>query len=550
MLPPAAVVVGFGVRDHTRRMQRHDGGSRLTAVLFTDIVRSTQIAAEIGDTRWRELITRHHSLVSRQLKRFGGRLNDTAGDGVFATFERPADAIRCACACVVAVRELGIEIRAGVNFGETEPIGGKLGGIAVHIGARVMSVAGPGEVLVPAATKDLVPGSGFGFVEHGIHQLKGVEGEQRLFLVVSVDGELVPEPADPATARERLAEVEPSLAVTRRSKAVIVGSVLLLAVISVAVVAKLSRGDPEVEPAGVRRSLIGIDPVTMRPEAPVAGLTYGRPDFGGCDHLLEAGAGGVWTVLGGPHSLDRTGLQKVDPSSGSVVATASQPQLGVANSCALQIAQDRGWHVWFLQDSQLFGLDASTAETVVSRRIESLSLGITSNDASVLDGVIWAGGGTSLVRIDQVSLEESVFEPGLTVDELEAGEGELFALDLAAGRLVRLSQENGRILAEVAVDVSRPVLRVGEGYVWVLDRDTGIVQKFSPDDLAARSSIALDEDTIDMAAGFGAAWVTDAGGAVYRIDAITGDVTRIAFDGPVFAVAIDAELERVWVLVD
>lgn len=143
-----------------------------------------------------------------------------------------ADAIRCVSACVVAVRELGVEIRAGVNFGETEPIGGKLGGIAVHIGARVMSVAGPGEVLVLAATKDLVPGSGFGFAEHGIHQLKGVEGEQRLFRVVSVDGEPVPEPANPAIARERLAEVEPSITASRRSKSVIVGSALLLDIIA------------------------------------------------------------------------------------------------------------------------------------------------------------------------------------------------------------------------------------------------------------------------------------------------------------------------------
>lgn len=252
----------------------------------------------------------------------------------------------------------------------------------------------------------------------------------------------------------------------------------------------------------------------------------------------------MWTLLAGSE------LQKVDPSFGSVVAAASLPRFGGPSSCALQVVKDRGWHVWLLQDAQLYGLDASTAEIVVSRRIQSLGQSFSDVDAAVLEGAIWAGGGTSLARIDQISFEESVFEPNLSMDELEAGEAGLFALDLAAGRLVRLSQHNGNILAEAAVNVSRPVLRLGEGYVWVLDQATGIVQKYSPDDLTPRSSVATGEDMIDMAVGFGAAWVTDAGGAVYRIDALTGDVTRIAFDGPVFAVAIDAELERIWVLVD
>jgi class 3 adenylate cyclase len=117
------------------------------------------------------------------LSRFRGREVDTAGDGFFATFDGPARAIRCACAAADAVRDLGIEIRAGVHTGECEVVEGKLGGIAVHIGARVSAEAGPGEVLVSSTVKDLVAGSGIAFADRGAAKLKGVPGEWRLYVV-------------------------------------------------------------------------------------------------------------------------------------------------------------------------------------------------------------------------------------------------------------------------------------------------------------------------------------------------------------------------------
>ena len=156
----------------------------LTTVLFTDIVGSTAKSAELGDRHWRELIEKHHALVRRHLARFRGRELDTAGDGFFASFDGPARAIRCACALTDAVNELGLEIRAGVHTGECELLDGKVGGIAVHIGARVASEAHPGEVLVSGTVKDLVAGSGLQFRERGAAQLKGVPGEWRLFAVV------------------------------------------------------------------------------------------------------------------------------------------------------------------------------------------------------------------------------------------------------------------------------------------------------------------------------------------------------------------------------
>ena len=155
----------------------------LTTVLFTDIVDSTARAAEMGDRAWRELVGKHHALVRRQLARFRGREIDTAGDGFFATFDGPARGIRCACAVLVAVGDLGIAIRAGLHTGECEAIDGKVGGIAVHIGARVASLAPPGDVLVSSTVKDLVAGSGLRFQDRGSHVLKGVPGEWRLYAV-------------------------------------------------------------------------------------------------------------------------------------------------------------------------------------------------------------------------------------------------------------------------------------------------------------------------------------------------------------------------------
>lgn len=153
----------------------------LATVLFTDIVGSTEQAANLGDRRWRELLEQHHTMVRRELDRFRGREVDTAGDGFMAAFDGPARAIRCASAIIEAVRPLRLEIRAGIHTGECEQIGGKLGGIAVHIAARVAAAAPAGGVLVSQIVKDLVAGSGIPFEDRGTHQLKGVPDPWRLF---------------------------------------------------------------------------------------------------------------------------------------------------------------------------------------------------------------------------------------------------------------------------------------------------------------------------------------------------------------------------------
>jgi pimeloyl-ACP methyl ester carboxylesterase len=155
----------------------------LATVLFTDIVGATKKAANLGDRRWHDLLDTHHALVRGELARFRGREIDTAGDGFLATFDGPARAVRCACAISDKVRSLGIEVRAGLHTGECEVMGDKLGGIAVHIGARVAALSRPSEVLVSSTVKDLVAGSGLAFQDRGTQTLKGVPGEWRLFAV-------------------------------------------------------------------------------------------------------------------------------------------------------------------------------------------------------------------------------------------------------------------------------------------------------------------------------------------------------------------------------
>lgn len=193
-LPGADYGLGFGdIEDLVNEVEEfltgaHAGGDpdrRLATVLFTDIVSSTEIAARMGDARWKEVLAMHDLVTSRQLARYQGRLIKTTGDGLLATFDGPARAIRAALAIRDALRSYGIEIRAGLHTGEIEKLGDDIGGLGVHIAARIMSAGEPGRVYVSRTVKDLVAGAGFGFLDKGSHVLKGVPEPWQLFAVDS-----------------------------------------------------------------------------------------------------------------------------------------------------------------------------------------------------------------------------------------------------------------------------------------------------------------------------------------------------------------------------
>jgi class 3 adenylate cyclase len=165
----------------TGERHHHEIDRVLTTLLFTDIVGSTERAADLGDRSWRDLLDQHYQRVREQVNRFRGQEVRTLGDGFLATFDGPARAIRCGCAIAEALEELGVVARIGVHTGEVELLDGDLAGLAVHIGARVAATAAPGEVLVSGAVKDLVVGSGLKFADRGMHRLKGVPGMWHLF---------------------------------------------------------------------------------------------------------------------------------------------------------------------------------------------------------------------------------------------------------------------------------------------------------------------------------------------------------------------------------
>ncbi len=157
----------------------------LSTVMFTDIVDSTRQATHVGDFEWRALLQRHNDISRSQLQHFGGREVQQTGDGFLSAFDSPARAIRCATAICRAMPNIGLQVRVGIHSGECEVIGDDLGGIAVHIGARIGALAGPNEVLVSQTVKDAVIGSDISFDDRGAHDLKGVPGQWRLYAVVS-----------------------------------------------------------------------------------------------------------------------------------------------------------------------------------------------------------------------------------------------------------------------------------------------------------------------------------------------------------------------------
>ena len=204
---------------------------RVATVLFIDIVGSTALATELGDGHWRMVLARFRQVVRRELKRCRGREQDTAGDSFYATFAEPAQALRAAATLSAAVQEIGLDVRAGLHTGECEEIDGKLTGIAVHIGARVMAIAGAAEVLATRTTRDLVVGSGAGFEEAGIHELKGVEGEWLLYRLLSIE-ERLPSPLEPEVAAKRLAEVFGATSRRRRWPLVVAAATVVLAAVA------------------------------------------------------------------------------------------------------------------------------------------------------------------------------------------------------------------------------------------------------------------------------------------------------------------------------
>ena len=361
---------------------------RVATVLFIDIVGSTALATELGDAHWRMVLARFRQVVRRELKRSRGREQDTAGDSFYATFAEPAQALRAAATLSAAVQEIGLDVRAGLHTGECEEIDGKLTGIAVHIGARVMAIAGAAEVLATRTTRDLVVGSGAGFEEAGTHELKGVEGEWLLYRLVSIE-ERLPSPLEPAVAAQRLAEVVGARQRRRRWPLVAAAAVVV---------------------AGA-----------------VAGVSF-------------------W-AFGGSSDGAAASLLRIDPSTGRVVSTVRDDQIG----CGC------GANLWVV-DGTLWERGGSDGRTIAVRTLASGALRRTfrlpadAADFAIGAGAVW------------------VARNAIVLGGPNAGE--------RVAQVDRLDELSGRRVATIRLpgDLGTGSIAVGDGAVWVLEGDATLLR--------------------------------------------------------------------------
>ena len=299
----------------------------LVAVLFTDIVGSTELAAHMGDESWKRLLRKHHEIVSHLVKERGGRVVDTAGDGVFAVFNRPAAGIQCAFDAIQALRAIGVDIRAGLHFGESESSEGKVSGIAVHTASRVMALAGAGEILITGTVRDLIAGKRISVADRGAHDLKGIPTTWNVFSVEEIDGKRTPPPMEPNEA-EALRQRTVTSGRQARSRSFVVGAIAGLLVLAgvAAYLLKGNEGDPHGGPARPT-SLVHIDLETQRRSQISVGDTV---------TALTLGEGSVWLAsLRGqqrlPHRSRRDDGRAPDPACLSL-RRRSPPEPGPCGS--------------------------------------------------------------------------------------------------------------------------------------------------------------------------------------------------------------------------
>jgi len=423
---------------------------RLLAVLFTDIVSSTELASTLGDSRWRELIEQHHAVVRSQIARFGGTEVDTAGDAFFATFDLPVRAVDCALESARAVRRLGLRIRAGVHMGECVVSGGAVRGVSVHIGARVASKARGGELLVSGTVREVLAGSGLTFVDRGEQTLKGVDGRWRLFAVEprqeDADGDLPP-----------LLEAQikpPPPPVWRRSRVVVAAVTALAVLVGVAAFVAL-RG-----PGGLASvdadSVAWIDANSGDVES---AIRVNRRPVG-----LAVAPDGVWVA----NSIDRS-ITGVTPSGSTNTVAVGPGPIAVAASGDL---------VWVANgDGNSVSRVSRTTKQEVGDRIQAgnglVAIAHGANAlwlANSVDGTVW--------KIDpSKGSKEFEVKVGPALRGLAVTNEAVWVTSETAGTVISIAPATGVILRVVRVGNDPSAVAVGGGAAWVANSADGTVSR-------------------------------------------------------------------------
>jgi class 3 adenylate cyclase/streptogramin lyase len=545
-------------------MRGRQAGATLVTVLFTDIVSSTELAKELGDKRWRELLDHHHAIVRLQLKRFHGREIDTAGDGFFAAFTRPADAIRCASACIRGVREVGVEIRAGIHTGEAEVSGSKLSGMSVHIGARTLGAGRPGEILVTRTVRDVVPGSGIDFVDRGLHQLKGVPGEWHLLSVSTIDGKPIESPLDAEEAERRRSLIQPRPLARRRSWQVAVGVLALIALITTLVLLLPTSSSPRSAPSPAADRLMAIDA-----DNGSIILNAGLP---GDPSALATGLGSTWVVLPGEQVLSRI--------DGTTRRVAARIELR-GRPTAVAVGAGAVWVVG--DDGVLVKVDPST-ETVES----TIPIGGSLRDVVVADGQVWVADENGTIfritpdppRVDRTIETLALFGPepqegldhlGVSLTADEQGLWMVVSVHFGTVHPADVFRIAFRDLVPLQVALSPHIEAVadidaGSGAVWVASSRSHAIYRMDPSGLDLRNlrdfgnaptsapgvnSIRVQGSPRDIVVdAHGTIWAVDGSvGILWKIDRLSNSIDR-TIEIPRGVAHIAASESGIWVAID
>jgi class 3 adenylate cyclase/streptogramin lyase len=520
---------------------------RLQTVLFLDMVGSTAIAAQLGDARWREVLTRFNRIVRTELNRSGGHEEDTAGDGYFATFDHPTQAVRAACAIAQHVRDLGLEVRCGLHTGETEAIDGKRGGLGVVIGARVMSLGGAGDVLVTSTTKDLVTGSGIEFEELSAHELKGVPGTWQIFSVARLDGVELARPLSAGEAVERLQRIEPEPFARRHSR-VLVGSGIALAIVAtVAVVAAVRATSPSnAAPAADPVTLVRLDPETnvMGPVLRDGYQSLHRP------RSVQFDSPSLWQWT--PDESPTNGqvdsrLIRRDPSSGKVLQTYP-----VDTGDGMGFVFGFGWvaHYEGTNEASLDKVDPVTGKVVAT-----IDLPGELADVNAGPHTLWyLSTQGDLVEIDPITTKKlhtytiDAFAPSRVVPLI----GYVWICDCDNGQILRFDPSIGRVT--LTVDLQQKGFLFGvdssqETTLWLVDPQAGTITPLDPVTGEPGRPLGVGGSAIyDAKIGFGAIWVA-AGSQVVRFDLSDQERHTIAMPAGASAggLAMDTDDGIIWV---
>lgn len=539
------------VSAHTRRMVRARADRRLATVLFVDIVDSTRIATEVGDRQWRDLLGSFRHAVRRRLKIHGGHEEDTAGDGFFATFQRPAGALRAAVAIVAEAQLLGVDVRCGIHTGELERIEGHLGGIAAHIGARVMGLAGPTEVLVTGTVHDLVVGGGISSVSVGETELKGIPGSWTLYRVTGVDGSALPVALDAGEAIGRRAgSRRPPRRSLPRLRLVVLG-VATIGALSLAALAAVVLTLPRDAPsrAGVASPTIGRPPSILRIDPETNAIIAEVRD----EHLSIRSEGRLFIVDGTLWHETPTSMVRRDLATGEVIDVIDQPQETLASFFGFG-------SLWF------FAIDEAVAKL---HRVDPLS-GRTTATIDIEDYIwsmtlgrdaIYLLTAEAIVEIDPSSMEfadtdahgldtlpDVIASVGPYLWICECEEGRITQWDPEADAAVRTVEfaQRGFILDDQR-ELSRGNVSADEGTVWLMDGAAGTL---TPVDIAtgvAGQPIGIPPDSAWHVFGFGSIWIA-ALDEVYRVPLDTLRGTSIPLPDGVFggALTVDEATGTVW----